>query len=376
MLKVLLYSHFFYPSLGGLENVSLALAEGFVANGIECKVITVTPDDGTKEFSFDVIRNPNKNQKIELVKWADVILFNGASMALQPWVLLYRKPFVWVHVGYQVSCIDGLGWVNGNKAPIGVYKSIGYHIKLRGLKVGVTDGVKLILKRFIAKNLVTKNIAITTWMQNLQPLPRQVQIYNPFPLDQFLSSFKDNHEPEYDFVFLGRIVSEKGVSTLLKAFAALVHQYDINTNLLLIGDGKWRDQMQTLAKDLKIADFVSFVGKKSGSQLVDSVSKGKIAVIPSEWYEPMGGVALELMAAGKNLIVSEYGGLKECVGNAGLTFKNGDSVELAECMSKLLNNEALQEEQKQIGKERVKLFHPSIFVAEYITLLKSIVNKR
>ncbi|MHB8208748.1 glycosyltransferase family 4 protein [Mucilaginibacter sp.] len=376
MLKVLLNSHFFYPSLGGLENVSLTLAEGFVTNGIECKVITVTLDDGTKEFSFDVIRNPNKKQKIELVKWADVILFNGASMALQPWVLLYRKPFVWVHQGYQVSCIDGLGWVDGNSAPIGVYKSIIYHIKLRGLKAGITDGAKLILRGFIAKNLVTKNIAITTWVQNLQPLPNQVQIYNPFPLDQFLSDFEYKSEPEYDFVYLGRIVSEKGVSTLLKAVALLIHQQGIDASLLLIGDGKWRGKMETLATDLKISDFVTFAGKKSGPQLVESVSKGKIAVIPSEWYEPMGGVALELMAAGKNLIASEYGGLKECVGDAGLTFKNGDSVELAECMSKLLNDEALQEEQKVIGKERVKQFHPSIFVAQYITLLKSIINKR
>jgi len=372
MLKVLLNSHFFYPSLGGLENVSLTLAEGFVANGIECKVITVTPDDGTKKFSFDVIRNPNKKQKIELVKWADVILFNGASMALQPWVLLYRKPFVWVHQGYQVSCIDGLGWIDGNKAPIGVYKSIVYHTKLRGLKAGITGGAKLILRRFIAKNLVTKNVAITTWVQNLQPLPRQVQIYNPFPLDQFLSDFKDKPQHQYDFVYLGRIVSEKGVSTLLKAFAVLVHQHSVNTNLLLIGDGKWRGKMEDLATDLKISDFVTFAGKKSGPELVESVSKGRIAVIPSEWYEPMGGVALELMAAGKNLIASEYGGLKECVGDAGLTFKNGDSIELAECMSKLLKDHALQAKQRLIGKERVKLFHPSVFVKQYIDLLKSI----
>ena len=372
MLKVLLYSHFFYPALGGLENVSLTLAEGFIENGIECKVITITADDGTKKFPFDVIRNPGRKQKIDLVKWADVVLFNGASMALQPWVLLYKKPFVWVHLGYQVSCIDGLGWVNGNAAPIGVYQSIIYHTKLNGFKKGIIGGFKLILRRFVAKNLVSKNVAITIWVQHLQPLPRQVQIYNPFPLDQFLSQAVIS--PEYDFVYLGRIVSEKGVSTLLKAFAILIHERGINTNLCLIGDGKWRLQMENLTNELNITSSVTFVGKKFGAQLVEAVGKGKIAVIPSEWYEPMGGVALEMMAAGKNIIVSEFGGLKECVGNAGLTFKNGNEQELADCMNTLLIDKNLQESQKAIGKERVKLFHPSVFVSEYIKLLNAVVG--
>jgi glycosyltransferase involved in cell wall biosynthesis len=372
MLKVLLYSHFFYPALGGLENVSLTLAEGFVERGIECKVVTITADDDTKKFPFEVIRNPDRKLKINLVKWADVLLFNGASMALQPWVLLYKKPFIWVHQGYQVSCIDGLGWVDGNAAPIGVYQSIIYHVKLNGFKKGITGGFKLILRRFIAKNLASKNIAITTWVQNLQPLPRQVQIYNPFPLDQFLSKSEIN--AEYDFLYLGRIVSEKGVSTLLKAFAILIHERGIKTNLCLIGDGKWRLKMEDLAQDLNIQSSVTFVGKKFGPQLVDAVAKGKIAVIPSEWYEPMGGVALEMMAAGKNIVVAEFGGLKECVGDAGLTFKNGNEQGLADCMNTLLMDKHLQELQKAIGKERVKLFHPSVFVEQYIDVLKSVTK--
>ena len=113
-MKVLLYSHAFHPSLGGVETVSLALAQGFVANGVECKVVTQTPASPTDSasFSFDVIRQPGRQRARELVRWADVVLFNGASLALQPWVLLERKPFVWVHVGYQAACIDGLGWVD------------------------------------------------------------------------------------------------------------------------------------------------------------------------------------------------------------------------------------------------------------------------
>lgn len=369
-LKVLLYSHYFYPALGGLETVSLTLAEGFTGKGIDCKVVTISKSNGSREFPFQVIRNPGNKEQIQLVKWADVVLFNGASLALQPWVLLYGKPFVWVHVGYQVSCIDGLGWVNGVQAPIEPFKSFIYHTKQKGLGWGIKQAVKLCLRRFFAKYLVTKNIAITNWMSTMQPLPRQVHIYNPFPINQFLAS--SNDRPEYDFIYLGRIVSEKGISTLLKAFAIVIEKNVEPAKLLMIGDGQWMNRMQQLAKDLNIDQYINFAGKKSGKELVDGVATGRIAIIPSEWYEPMGGVALELMAADKNLIVSESGGLKECVGDVGLTFPNGNHEALADCMMKLLNDTSLQNEFKLKGRERIKLFDPSIFISQYVDLLKEI----
>jgi glycogen synthase len=373
-LNVLLYSHFFYPSIGGLETVSLTLAEGFVANGLGCKVLTTSDTNEEEKFPFEVIRNPGLAKRLQLIKWADVILFNGATMALQPWVLLYNKPFVWVHIGYQVSCLDGLGWIDGQQAPIRVVASIKHHIKLKGIKWGMVQGFKLVVKRFFAKYLVTKNIAITRWMLTAQPLPRQLHIYNPFPINQFLNFISAN-EAVYDFVYLGRIVSEKGVFTLLTAFAKIINEEKIAVSLLLIGDGQWRDRMETLANDLKISNFVNFAGKKTGTDLVEWLAKGRIAVVPSEWYEPMGGVVLELMAAGKNLIVSEFGGLKECVGNAGLTFPNGNYDELAWCMIRLLKDKSLQEQQKISGKERIKLFDPTVFISQYVDLLTQLANK-
>lgn len=44
-MKVLLYSHAFHPSNGGVETVSMQLTEGFALRGIACKVVTRTPRD-------------------------------------------------------------------------------------------------------------------------------------------------------------------------------------------------------------------------------------------------------------------------------------------------------------------------------------------
>jgi len=370
-MKVLLYSHTFYPSIGGIETVSMALANGFANNAITFKVITKTPGAGDRKLGFEVFRNPNRRRQIDLVKWADVVLFNGASLALQPWILFFRKPFVWIHTGYQVSCIDGLGWVNGRRAPLDPWRSFLFHKNLKGWNWGLVAVAKLLIRRTVAKHFVAKNIAITEWMFKVQALPRQVCIYNPFPINEIDNSIKEH---DYDFLYLGRIVSEKGVLTLLRAFSKVLLMRNQCHRLLIIGDGDWRKSMEAAAQELEISNFVTFTGNQTGDDLLSWLSKGKIGVIPSEWYEAMGGVALELMSLGKNLIVSEKGGLKECVGNAALTFPNGDHEALAECMCRLLEDVPLREAQLLEAKERIKHFNPSVSVLKYVSLLKKIAN--
>jgi hypothetical protein len=113
-----------------------------------------------------------------------VVLFNGASLALQPWMTLYRRPFVWVHVGYQARTIDGADWWNGAPGPMPPWASVRHHAKLN-FKGAVKDGLKLALRRFVAKRLVTRNVAIMKWMEEANPLPHQAHIYDPFPVGRF-----------------------------------------------------------------------------------------------------------------------------------------------------------------------------------------------
>jgi glycosyltransferase involved in cell wall biosynthesis len=100
-----------------------------------------------------------------------------------------------------------------------------------------------------------------------------------------------------------------------------------------------------------------------------------IGVIPSAWYEPMGGVAVELLAAGKSLIVSAKGGLSECVGDAGLVFPNGDDEALAVQMQRVLGDPVLRAAQTAKARERAKAFMPARFVDQYIGLLKEVTGR-
>lgn len=372
-LKVLLYSHAFDPSLGGVETVSRTLAEGFVQRGIDCKVVTQSPGPG-QAFAFEVVRQPGRAQVKALVQWADVVLFNGATVSLQPWVLLSRKPFVWVHVGYQAATLDGAGWVEGRTAPLTPWASVRFHAGLYGWPAALKGGLKLLGRRLVARHAVAHNIAITQWMDRHLPLPRQVQIYNPFPVDAF-RAVPATPAPDHDFFFLGRLVQEKGIDTLIEAFIRLRRTHAGTPRLLLIGDGPERDKLQRMVAQAGLSDAVNFAGKQSGPALLQWVARGRIGVLPSVWFEPMGGVAVELMAAGRCLIVSAQGGLAECVGEAGLTFPNGDAPALAARMAQLLDDPALQQALVARGRERAQAFAPGPFIDRYVALLRGLVAR-
>jgi glycosyltransferase involved in cell wall biosynthesis len=376
-VHILLYSRPFFPATGGLETVSLCLAEGITHAGHTCTVLTETPEGSERRpFPFRVERRLGARARLALIRSVDLVHSNGASLALFPFAKLMRKPFVWTHTGYQLVSVDGLGWFDGRPAPLTPLASVRHHARARGLKVGVVEGTKLAVRRAVG-HLVDGNVAITGWVAQRQPLPRQMVIYNPFPLERFRRLGAAGGRPDRDFLYLGRLVSEKGVGTLLRALAEVNKRPGhAPATLLIVGDGDRRAELRALASSLGIAGQVEFAGQMRDQALVDAVARGRIAVVPSEWEEAMGGVAVELLAAGLPLIVSERGGLAECVGEGAWTFPNGDAHALAALMGKLLADESLRLSKRARAQEIVARFEEGRLVDQYLDLYREILRHR
>jgi len=377
-MHILLYSRPFFPATGGLETVSLTLAEKITAAGHACTVLTETPAGatGARAFPFAVERRLGARARLALVRSVDLVHSNGASLMLFPFAKLARKPFVWTHQGYQLAAVDGLGWYDGRPAPLTPLASARFHLRARGLKVGAVEAAKLALRRAVG-HLVDENVAITNWVAQRQPLPRQIVIYNPFPLDRFKRPSSAQLAPDHDFIYVGRLVSEKGVGTLLRALAELNGRPRRRpATLLLVGDGDQRVALERLASSLGLDGQVHFAGQKRDQELVDAVRRGRIAVVPSEWEEALGGVALELLAAGLPLIVSERGGLAECVGDGAWTFPNGDSSALASRMAALLDDEALRRSKAARASEIVARFDETRLAQRYLDLYEELLARR
>jgi glycosyltransferase involved in cell wall biosynthesis len=383
-MKILLYCRSFHPAMGGLESVTMSLAEQIVAAGHSCVVVTETAPGGDgssnpERFPFAIVRAPHARQRFALVNAADIVHSNGASLALFFHAKLLRKPFLWTHAGYQMVSVDGLGWMDGKPAPLHPLPSLLLHARRKGLRTATVAAIKLGIRR-VAGLAVDRNVAVSRWVAMRQPLPRQVVIYNPFSLAGFTKAAAIARSHRYDFLFVGRLVSEKGVATLLRALALLNEERARRgrsaASLLIVGDGAERVALQQLAVSLGIASNVHFVGRRRGPELVETMTQANTAIVPSEWEEAMGGVALELLAAGLPLIVSQRGGLSECVGEAAWTFPNGDHHALAARMASVIDDEALRGSKAEAARQVLDAFDERALAQRYIDLYAEILTER
>lgn len=354
--------------------MSLTLARELATRGHRVTVLTRTAGPPTGE-PFRVVRKVSWRAALRLVREADVVHSNGSSLALFLHAQATRTPFVWTHQGYQLVCIDGLGWDEDVEMPLSPLASVRFHLRMHGVRAGMRGAIKLAIRRWAAR-CVAANVAVTDWVATRQPLRRQLVIYNPFPLTQFAGARRDV-TPDFDLLFVGRLVSEKGAHVLLRALSILRSSSPSSRlTLAIVGDGPQRAALEESTRASQLEDAVIFCGSLQGAALIDVIERSRFAVVPSVWEEAMGGVALELLAAGKPLIVSRRGGMAECVGDAALLTENGDAEMLAERIRLLLTDDALRQRLTRAASAVVGRFAESQLVDRYEELYRSIVACR
>jgi glycosyltransferase involved in cell wall biosynthesis len=110
--------------------------------------------------------------------------------------------------------------------------------------------------------------------------------------------------------YVGRVVYEKGPGVLLEAWPQLRAAH--NARLVIAGAGGYLDTLKSRAWELDLVEQVIITGFISDSDRDRLYHVADLAVFPS-LYESFGIVALEAMAAGCPVVVSDTGGLAEVV---------------------------------------------------------------
>lgn len=111
--------------------------------------------------------------------------------------------------------------------------------------------------------------------------------------------------------YVGRIVREKGLGVLLDAFSRVL-AVEPKTKLVIAGKGPYLDELRHRAYQLGIYNRIYFAGYVDDYTRNALYAGAQVAVFPS-LYEPFGIVALEGMAAGAVVLVSDTGGLSEII---------------------------------------------------------------
>ncbi len=329
-MQILIFTTVFFPMRGGIENLTLNLCKQFIEKGHEVKVIAyqkqtdVLPD-------VEVYYAPGFAKTMELFSWCKVYYMPNISLK-GIWPLLFSPRKRWIISQNDFSLTN---------------------------KKNLLSLIKLFLIKFSSENIsVSKSIATSLGT------PSEI-IYNCYDNNVFKSN--PQSERVLDFVFVGRLVSQKGCDTLIRAC------YDLNLpfKLTIIGDGPEMGRLKTIAEQLEITESITFTGTLKSDQIVEVLNQHKVLIIPSNGKEGFGIVALEGLACGCRVIASDSGGLAEAVGSFGKLFQPGDVNEL----KGLLKEALLNINQPDYSAEELAVYldnyHAQVVAQKYLTVFGS-----
>jgi glycogen synthase len=331
-MRILISSHFFHPSVGGIEQVGLVLANEFSLAGHEVRVVTTTSESDIDVFPFEIIRRPPVSRLLKLVRWSEVFIHNNISLRAWWPLVLIRRPWVIVHHTWIARTDSSLD---------------------------LRDRLKHFLTRFATNVAVSKSIACHLAVPS-------IIIGNPYRDELFQ---RDHLATRHrDLIFVGRLVPDKGVDILINALW-LLRERKLRPSLTIVGDGPELAELRRAVDRFQLVDQVTFVGTQTGKTLVELLNSHRVIVVPSRWQEPFGLVALEGVACGCRAIVAECGGLLEAAGPLAVAFEHERGAALAAAIEHTLKEQFDWENYWRLAEEHLNRHRAKEVALRYLKVL-------
>lgn len=337
----------------------------------DLKVGLIAPKRWTAELKKYCLED-DPDQRYELFKSNLIFFRNNSSLVfyfpLLKYLLKFKPDIIhieeepWLLASFQIIFLSKLflpktkiisfTWENiyhDRKFPLSFFES--YSLKHSDFMIaGNKDGKEILLKKdFKNKIKVLPHIGIN------------------------LSLYKKRKKKTKKFTvgYVGRLIQEKGLDSLFKAFAGLK-----DSSLLIVGDGPYKKDLMKLAEKLNIKDRVKFTGTVPFEKVPDYMSDMDVLVLPSlttkNWKEQFAYVILEAMACEVPVVASSSGENPNSIGDAGLIFKENDERDLLEKINKIKNDKRLRNNLIKKGKKRVLNFTTDKIVKETYKIYKEL----
>ncbi|UOD33901.1 glycosyltransferase [Deferribacteraceae bacterium V6Fe1] len=195
---------------------------------------------------------------------------------------------------------------------------------------------------------------------------KNIVLYNAINLGSFVCKDKRIDDNNINLIAVGRLVPQKNFHSLIKAFAELRKCYS-NLFLIIVGEGKERNNLERLAKELNVEKYVDFVGYQKN--VASYYENSHIFVLPSE-YEGLPITHIEAIACGLPAVISENVPSKEIASKCSLIC-NTNPTSIKNNIEKLLNDKGLY---KQLAEE-AKILKETLEIKNYVENLISIYKE-
>lgn len=196
------------------------------------------------------------------------------------------------------------------------------------------------------------------------PVDRMTVVGNPFEVHGYAPG---GEEGDY-ILFVGRLIPQKGIMTLVRAFA----RAQTGSRLVVVGDGPMRGAADELARETAPGKVV-FRGTVWGPELRELLARCRFLCVPSEWYDNAPLVLYQAFALGKPAIVSDINGLPEVVehGQQGLLAAPGDVQAWCEQIARLDGDASLR---RRLGRNARRKAESEFTAAAYYRRLRKAVD--
>jgi glycosyltransferase involved in cell wall biosynthesis len=201
------------------------------------------------------------------------------------------------------------------------------------------------------------------------PLPVDGAIYQPFPEKIKLLRERFGLSSD-DFVigYLGRLVPEKGISTLLRALLQLPNS-NAKWRCVIAGSGEYQETLKKIVVENELSDRVMFVGYVPHEEAPIWLGLFDVLVLPSEgranWTEQFGRVLVEANACGTPVIGTQCGEIPAVIASTGggIVVPEGNPDELAKAITLMMDDPLQKDTYAAQGKRAVKDKYDQAFIA-------------
>ena len=357
-MKILQITSSFHPIIGGQEKVVLETAKGFVKSGHDVTILT------TDLFCED--KNLPSEEVIEGVKVIRLknkysLKGYGYSSEAIGWFKENWKNYDIAHShGYNRFLSEYALFYLRNKIPV-VFSAHGFiHTKKNYLFKILHDFTLGKFVRYASKCTALTKMDYKEYSRlgvsknKVIDLPNGVDVekYN-HPNKKYTASLKKKYGLNgKTLLYTGRIHKSKGLHYVLEAIK------EIDCKLLIVGqDVGYKEELVRISKELNIENKLDFAGCLPDEEFIASYYASDVFVLFSEW-EGFGIVAIEAMAAGKPLVVSDRGSLPFVVedGKTGYVVPFEDVGALKEKLGLLLDDAKKRNVMGDAGKKNSKQY--------------------
>lgn len=373
--------------------------------------LTETCDYGTcekpdSEIVFDkkgyqIIKSPHGNFKAKILKWSYNFLWTQGRLSIE---MIFSRPDIlfvpshtlpFVHPKKSIVTIHDIGFINNT----GFYSqdkmgpSGGIHKKIVDVLVRIMtlgkfgantrDYLLWSTKFALKKAKVVLTVSNFTKKEILDIYGDKVKnvevVYNGFNNKLYrkiedqnkIQEALDKYGIEKPFIFyVGRIEKKKNIPELVEAFAMMrENEKEIKHKLVLVGNASFGfDQVMQIAEDYRLENDLVLPGWVEEMDMPYIYNAADAFVFPSK-YEGFGIPLLQAMACGVPVAASWAASIPEITEKSALLFNPNSVDDINQALVRIINDEELRKELRELGFKRINNFSWSKTASEILTII-------